>query len=240
MKKIAIQGSQDPVERQEILKILRSWGGMNSKRYSCDSEGYYYIKSNNTISVNLGIFLPEYELLTLKEYKNKYMNKENNKELQIIAPEGYEIDKEQSSFEKIVFKKVEEKLTYEDIAKKLFTDKKHYYTNTCGTIHETVCKTKNTVCFIDPNNAPTYNQLARLLAINKLMNIAHYLNDGWEPNWKDKSEGKYCIIFNGFICTVENNVWESHGGVIFKSMELAEQAIEILGEEQIKLALGVL
>lgn len=33
-----------------------------------------------------------------------------NKELKIQAPEGYEIDKENSTFEKIVFKKEERKL----------------------------------------------------------------------------------------------------------------------------------
>ena len=40
----------------------------------------------------------------------KYKTDENNnkmKELKITAPEGYEIDKEKSSFEKIVFKEVE-------------------------------------------------------------------------------------------------------------------------------------
>lgn len=157
-----------------------------------------------------------------------------NKELQIIPPEGYEIDKENSTLEKIIFKKVEEKLTYEKVADKLFTNEDHYYIDEDGNI------IKSHIGWQCPNVAPTEHQLQRLLALNKLMNVAHYLNGGWEPNWKDNSEGKYCIIFNGFICTVENNVWASHGGVVFKSMELAEQAIEILEEETIKLALGVL
>lgn len=241
MKKIAIKGSQDYSERQEILEILRSWGGMNSKGYSCDSEGYYYINSNNIISLQHGIFLSEYELLTLKEYKEKYMSKEKSKELKIEIPEGYEIDKYKSTFEKIVFKKVEEKLTYGDIAKKLFTDKTHYYINTCGTIHETFCKTKNAVCFIDPNNAPTYNQLARLLALNKLMNVAHYLNNGWKPNWNDRSEYKYFIYYNNNKKTfqIDSNTYVDYGVVYFKSKELAELTIEILGDETIKLALGV-
>ena len=39
-----------------------------------------------------------------------------NKELNIIAPEGYEIDKENSTFEKIVFKKINElPKTWEDL-----------------------------------------------------------------------------------------------------------------------------
>ena len=40
-----------------------------------------------------------------------------------------EIDKENSTFEKIVFKKLE-KLTYQKIANKLFKDKNHYFIDT--------------------------------------------------------------------------------------------------------------
>lgn len=195
---------------------------------------YYYINSDNIIDVTCDVDnLKGYVLLTLEQYKEKYKYMEN-KEIQIVPPEGYEVDKEKSTFEKIVFKKVEEKLTYEKVADKLFTNEDHYYIDEDGNIIEAH------IGWQCPNVAPTEHQLKRLLAINKLMNVAHYLNDGWEPDWEDNSEGKYCIIFNGFICTVENNVWANNGGVVFKSMELAEQAIEILGEETIKLALGVL
>lgn len=116
---------------------------------------------------------------------------------------------------------------------KLFAYKNNYYITVDGNIGKSYTGYK---C---PNTAPIKHQLERLLAINKLMNVAYYLNDGWEPNWKNTSESKYSIIFNGFIYTIENNVWTNRGGVVFKSMELAQQAIEILGEETIKLALGV-
>lgn len=159
---------------------------------------------------------------------------ESKKVLEIEVPQGYEIDKENSTFDKIIFKKVEEKLTYRDIAEELFEYKKHYYINDDGCIMET------SIGWRCPNAAPTEHQLKRLLAINKLMNVAYYLNSGWKPNWKDKSEDKYCIIFNGSICIVENTVWAQHGGVVFKSTELASQSLKILGEETIKLALGVI
>lgn len=234
MKKIAIKGSKNHEEQKEIIEILKSLGGKNKHSFVGDMYwAYYYINNCNIIDTACIIDnLEGYVLLTLEQYKEKYKYMEN-KELQIIPPEGYEIDKENSTFERIIFKKVEEKLTYEKVAEKLFKYERHYYTNSDGKIKE------YSLGWHCPNAAPTEHQLQRLLAINKLMNIAHYLNNGWEPNWKDNSEGKYCIIFNGFICTVENNVWANHGGVVFKSMELAEQAIEILGEETIKLALGV-
>lgn len=158
-----------------------------------------------------------------------------NKELQIIAPKGYEIDKENSTFEKIVFKKIEEKLTYEKIAEKLFEYKDHYYTNADGIIREI------SVGWNCPNAAPTEHQLQRLLAINKLMNVAHYLNDGWEPNCNDNEQEKFYIYYNSAVKTlnISANFYYNYGGVYFKSIKIAEQAIEILGEEAVKLALGV-
>jgi hypothetical protein len=158
-----------------------------------------------------------------------------NKELKIIAPEGYEIDKEKSSFEKIVFKKVEEKLTYEKIADKLFQHVSHYYIDENGHIMLT------SVGWQCPNVAPTAQQLNRLLALNKLMNVAYYLNDGWKPNWDNDTQEKYFVFYNHASKTIEieyNKICNSEV-TYFKSTELAKQAIEILGEDTIKLALGV-
>lgn len=42
------------------------------------------------------------------------------KELKIQAPEGYEIDKENSTFECIKFKPIKKDITYEDICNNLF------------------------------------------------------------------------------------------------------------------------
>lgn len=159
-----------------------------------------------------------------------------NKELKIVAPEGYEVDKEKSTFEKIVFKKVKKKLTYEKIAEKLFQYENHYYIDSNGKIKKTL---SGWYC---PNAAPTEHQLQRLLAINKLINVAYYLNDDWKPNWDDDTQEKYFVFYNHASKTIEieyNKICNSEV-TYFKSTELAEQAIEILGEETIKLALGVL
>jgi hypothetical protein len=234
MKKIAIEGSQDPNERKEMIKILESLGGYNTHHYLGNCSGaYYYIDFNNVIEWRRTLSTQEYELLTLKQYKEKYMNSET-KEFKIEIPKGYEIDKENSTFEKIVFKKVEEKLTYEKIADKLFQYKKHYYIAGDGSIMGT------SIGWSCPNTASTKHQLERLLALNKLMNVAHYLNDGWEPDWKDGSQ-KFFMYYNTTNKDIEIdvNTYFNSGVVYFKSKKLAEQAIEILGEEIVKLALGV-
>ena len=236
MKKIAIEGSQDSNEQKEIIKILESLGGYNTHHYLGNCSGaYYYIDFDNVIEWRRTLSTQEYELLTLKQYKEKYMNSET-KELKIEIPKGYEVDKDKSTFEKIVFKKVKEKLTYEQVADKLFKIKDHYYTDEDGTV------IKANMGWHCPNVAPTEHQLQRLLAFNKLMNVAHYLNEGSEFDWKDHSEYKYFIYYNNNkkIFQIDSNTFVNYGIVYFKSKELAEQAIEILGEETVKLALGVL
>lgn len=157
-------------------------------------------------------------------------------EMKIVPPEGYEVDKENSTFEKIVFKKVKEKLTYEKIAEKLFQYENHYYIDSNGKIKKTL---SGWYC---PNAAPTEHQLERLLALNKLMNVAYYLNDGWEPDWKNNTEYKYFIYYENRhkVFKIDSNTFVDYGIVYFKSKELARQAIEILGDEIVKLALGVL
>lgn len=235
MKKIAIIGSLNPNEQKEIIKILESLGGYNTHHYRGNCSGaYYYIDFDNVIEWRRTLSTQEYELLTLKQYKEKYMNSET-KELKIEIPEGYEVDKENSTFEKIVFKKVEEKLTYEKIANKLFQYKKQYYIAGDGSIMET------SIGWLCPNTASTIEQLQRLLALNKLMNVANYLNDGWEPDWNDRTQPKYFIYCNTSDKTlvIDHNTYFNYGVVYFKSIELAEQAIEILGEKTIKLALGI-
>jgi hypothetical protein len=95
------------------------------------------------------------------------------KELKIQAPDGYEIDKENSTFECIKFKLIRNDITYKDICKKLFSDieKIYYYTDSCGDIQ--FCQTTNVE---DANNATTVKQLKRILALNQLLNIAEYYN----------------------------------------------------------------
>ena len=68
------------------------------------------------------------------------------------------------------------------------------------------------------------------------MNVAKYLNDGWRPNWNDLKEYKFYIKQLDDILFVDFAI--SNGYLVyFKTRELAKQAIEILGEETIKLAL---
>jgi len=128
------------------------------------------------------------------------------------------------------------KVTYEDVARKLFNHGFFYFLDGRGEIESIG---DNISYILDPNNACSEKQLKKLLAINQLMNVVKYLNADWEPNWYNDEEGKYYFQINYISknlhidCTGSFN----HSIVYFKSERLARQAIEILGEETIRLAL---
>lgn len=174
---------------------------------------------------------------------NKYkLIKQTNmeqKELKITIPEGYEIDKEKSTFENIVFKPIKKVLSYDDVAKELLYGKDYNFIASNGEIKEY----RASGSFIHLNNCVTEKQAQKLLAINNLMNCAKYLNGNWKPDLGTVGGNmRYYIYYRIsddrlFI----NNETDccSHGAIYFKTSELARQAIEILGKETVKLALSV-
>lgn len=136
----------------------------------------------------------------------------NLKNLKIVPPEGMEYYVEDNT---VKFRPIKKELTYNDVIKKL-----KFNTNV------------NTKC-------TSGKQGEKLFAINNLMNVAKYLNDGWYPDWEEhNNEFKWYI--NLYHSTIDIRYTTHYNGsfVYFKSEELAQQAIEILGEETIKLALS--
>jgi hypothetical protein len=152
------------------------------------------------------------------------------KKLEIEIPVDKEVDWEASAKQKHIVLK-DKPLTYKAICDKLF-EEGHYFIDSTGYIR--FFRIINDY----PNSAFTEHQLKCILAKNMLANVARYLNGDWS-NYH--SSHKFIIWIN----TNENdklNVGKSdyltqRATVIFKSEELAKQAIEILGEETVKLAL---
>lgn len=137
------------------------------------------------------------------------------KEFKIQVPEGYEIDKENSTFECIKFKK--KSVTIIDIMNK-FKEKCNYPIK--------VLATSNT-------------HMYKIFATNSLMIVAKYLNDGWVPDFNNFKQAKYCIIICKDKLLIDYCYCTDKGAIVyFKREELAQQAIELLGEETIKQALS--
>ena len=158
------------------------------------------------------------------------------KEFKIQVPEGYEIDKENSTFECIKFKKIEKVLTYADVAKELFLKNNLYYISYDGDVNLLKECGKNECT--QKNNCTSLKQGEKLLAINKLMNVAKYLN----AKEKRREDGiMYYIKDNRGILMPDWTVPKdlNCGEIFFNSYELAKQAIEILGEYEIRTALSI-
>ena len=150
-------------------------------------------------------------------------------ELKIEAPEGYEVDWENSSMNTIRFKPVKKKITYEDVINNIKA-------KNIGVSVQFGLTKIGTDCFITSEK-----QLEQLLALNKLINVAKYLNGDWDPDWNSPHEAKWCLFFDHYNqkITVSNWQMSRYTCVYFKSEELALQAIEILGEKEVKKALGI-
>lgn len=230
----------------ELLRILHSYGYVWNNGHSLLTSSYWKIYKGNTYyTVSEGPYKaseyailfgtievnPGKEIITFDEFK-ELLNME--KEIKIKVPKGYEIDEENSTFECIKFKPIKKVETYDDVARELFLNKQAYFINTRG--RATTVFPKND--YNDLNNCITVEQVEKLLAINKLMNVAKYLNKDWKPAWENAAENKY------YICLNHNSIGifvalTAHSDVAyFPDRETAKKAIEILGEDTIKLALG--
>ena len=96
------------------------------------------------------------------------------KELKIEVPQGYEIDRQESTFEKIVFKKIPENpKTWEDYCS-LMKGKTVYYTN---------CNTITVSGFSDAHDKfVTKKRAEQFIALGKLLQLRDYWVGGWKPN----------------------------------------------------------
>ena len=112
------------------------------------------------------------------------------KEMKIEIPEGYEIDREKSTFEKIVFKRAGRKLPkkWEDLYKVggWFVDF-HSDVVTSGSMH-----TGDSV----KNRFPTKEEAEACLALSQLCQLRDRYNEGWKPDWEDRAQNKFIIYIH--------------------------------------------
>lgn len=119
-------------------------------------------------------------------------------------------------------------ITYDDILRELYLDKKSFWINSTDISSAITGKDS----YNDINNCTSEAQCRRILAFNKLQNIAKYLNKGWKPkfgydakNWAiTKDEESFSAQYNQRI---------NDGSVYFKSADLTNEAIRLMGEESL-------
>lgn len=122
----------------------------------------------------------------------------------------------------------EKPITYDDVLKELFLNKiaswvgiSRIYTATVGRAN-----------YNDLNNCTSYAQAKRLLAFNKLMNIAKYLNGDWMPDF-DGDQENWNIGKEGDTFLAMYTRYVNKASVYFKSKDIALEAIRLMGEESL-------
>lgn len=224
----------ESISNAVVIDTLRELG-VNTKVAESESTvhtRWIFVKNNSVVACYSSIDdsllskITIYTLSMLKQMKNRFC---------IDIPEGYEIDKENSTSECIKFKRKE--LTYDDIAKELFAYKDCFFIDTSGKIHYI---SNLEVGYAQSNNCISKKQAEKLLAINKLMNVAKYLNNGWKPDWNNANEKKYYItVSNTFSSNskiiINHNYTTNNSSVYFRTEKFTEEAIRILGEDTIRL-----
>lgn len=119
-------------------------------------------------------------------------------------------------------------ITYDDICKKLFCNNKIYWAYKDG-VDSCMASPSN---YKDVNNCTSEAQVKRLIAFNKLQNIAKYLNNGWVSNFNGKNKNWLIRIEDGkYVARFFK--WFNNGSVYFKSKEAANEAIHLMGEDSL-------
>lgn len=133
----------------------------------------------------------------------KLINNMEKNQLTIDIPEGHIIDVEHSDLSKGIIKFKKSNITYKDIEDALNLEK----------------DLTGVACNI--------NNVAKLSAIDKLINIANYYNKGWKPDWNNNIEVKYHIVFDYFddMYKARSKSQTSNNVIYFANREDAQAVI---------------
>lgn len=135
-------------------------------------------------------------------------------------------------------------LTYDGIACELYEDKPYYRFNSSGQIYSGDYKTDSDDDFYNPMNCTSLKQAEKIQAINKILNLAKKLNDGWKPDYNNLTEQRWTFrilvdgngkerVAIGFFTGPENC---NNTFVYFRSEKIIKRALIVLGEDVIRKA----
>lgn len=133
-----------------------------------------------------------------------YKEKTDMKTFKIEIPDGYEIDKNKSTFENIVFKQIKNPM-----------DEVYKYHNTTE----------------EEFNSLYTNLPKHIKAYAKETLIVEFYNKGWKPDWSDNNQKKFYpwfymdnfYLFNVGYCGEDSNCSER---LCFKNSKDCEEAVE--------------
>ncbi len=118
--------------------------------------------------------------------------------------------------------------TYDDVLKELYYEKTAYWVGSISIKHTTTGEG----AYNDINNCASEAQCKRMVAFNKLQNIAKYLNKGWIPDFPGSSNYTICKNHTGGYSLLGNHKYQA-GAIYFRTEDLANEAIRLMGEESL-------
>ena len=137
----------------------------------------------------------------------------NTKKLKINIPEGYEIDREKSTFEEIIFKKVEDPLAKLPKTWEKYCKRTKGYTSYYGySINENTYETKFDGFY---NEFFTKERVKQYVALGKLLQLRDY----WVGDWKINSDNIYVIYKNVIMAAMPNSDFP----LTFPTREMAKE-----------------
>lgn len=124
------------------------------------------------------------------------------KEVKINIPEGYVIDKENSTFECIKFKRKELPKTWEEFCDNFHIKEGEFFVDTLCRINEAVKRPRGPITAV--NTLPNKEYAEAMIALCKLIQLRDCYNEGWQPDW-ESYETKF------IICIFQNKIMRDVG-----------------------------
>lgn len=119
-------------------------------------------------------------------------------------------------------------ITYDDVLKELYYEKTAYWVSSSNIKHTKTGEDS----YNDINNCASEAQCKRMVAFNKLQNIAKYLNKGWNPDFPGSNNYTICKNYAGEYSILGNRKRQA-GAIYFMQKDLANEAIRLMGEESL-------
>ena len=141
------------------------------------------------------------------------------KTLNIEIPNGYEIDREKSTFEKIVFKEIKKSLPTKWEELRDLGGSYVMLNSGIGTIKGAKNTPENKHIF------KTEEQAKASIALAQLSQLIDVYRQGWVPDWKHKTDKKFAINFDGDKPYIDG--WYNHNSFLsFQNEEIAREFLD--------------
>ena len=203
--------------------------GINGRYWSNTTTTYLHAAnlsvSSNCATMFGGIRKDCFSVRCVTDIKQNNMKQEEEKSFKVQIPEGYEIDKENSTFEYIKYKKVKSEYPKSWAEAFVGNNVYGYWVGSSGEIRVAdriaLRGDKNTFKYEEQaESALAYAQLTQLMALP-------CFNGDWKPNWTSSNdEKKYGISFYNNKYDIESTyTW--HYFLAFQSEEKAKIFLEL-------------